>query len=79
MKFTLRIHPVIYAEGYEERQKWRTAKTIVKGICSRMAHGTWLPWKEGQQVPEMNDAFVNSVTDRYIELYENITDEKFPR
>lgn len=33
----------------------------------------------GQTVPEMPDEFVNEVTDRYIELYENITGEKFER
>jgi phosphoribosylaminoimidazole-succinocarboxamide synthase len=35
--------------------------------------------KEGQQVPVMNDDFVNLVSERYIELYENITGEKFER
>ena len=33
--------------------------------------------KEGQQVPVMDDAFVQSVTDRYIELYERITGARF--
>ena len=33
--------------------------------------------KEGQKVPEMTPEIVNSITDRYIELYENITGEKF--
>ncbi len=33
--------------------------------------------QEGQQVPEMTPAIVESITDRYIELYENITGEKF--
>ena len=33
--------------------------------------------KAGQQVPEMTDEFVQSVSDRYIELYEKITGEKF--
>ena len=32
---------------------------------------------EGQTVPEMSDDYVNSVSDRYVELYENITSEKF--
>ena len=35
--------------------------------------------KEGQQVPEMTDEIVNSITDRYIELYEHITGEKFQK
>ena len=33
--------------------------------------------KEGQQVPEMTDEYVNSVSDRYIELYEHIVGQKF--
>ena len=32
---------------------------------------------EGQRVPEMSDDYVNSVSERYVELYENITSEKF--
>ena len=35
--------------------------------------------KEGQKVPEMTDEIVNSITDRYIELYEHITGEKFQK
>ena len=35
--------------------------------------------KEGQQVPEMTDEIVNSITDRYIELYEHIIGEKFQK
>ena len=35
--------------------------------------------KEGQQVPEMTDEYVNSVSDRYIELYEHIVGEKFEK
>ncbi|MGN6511326.1 MAG: phosphoribosylaminoimidazolesuccinocarboxamide synthase, partial [Chitinophaga sp.] len=35
--------------------------------------------KEGQQVPEMTDAFVESVTNRYIELFENITGRQFKK
>jgi phosphoribosylaminoimidazole-succinocarboxamide synthase len=35
--------------------------------------------KEGQRVPEMTDEVVNSISERYIELYEQITGEKFKR
>jgi len=35
--------------------------------------------KEGQKVPEMTDSFVNEVSERYIELYEKITGDKFVR
>ena len=33
--------------------------------------------KEGQQVPEMTDEIVNSISERYMELFESITGEKF--
>jgi phosphoribosylaminoimidazole-succinocarboxamide synthase len=35
--------------------------------------------KDGQTVPEMSEEFVSSVSDRYIELYENITGDKFEK
>ena len=35
--------------------------------------------KEGQQVPEMTEDIVNSISDRYIELYEHITGERFQK
>ena len=35
--------------------------------------------KEGQKVPKMTDEIVNSITDRYVELYEHITGEKFQK
>jgi len=69
-----------YAEGYEERQKnGQPQKQLSKEFVREwlMEHG--FQGQEGQQVPEMDDAFVASVTDRYIELYESITGEKFVR
>ena len=35
--------------------------------------------QEGQQVPEMTEEIVNGITDRYVELYENITGDKFEK
>lgn len=69
-----------YAEGYEERQKnGQPQKQLSKEFVREwlMEHG--FQGQDGQQVPEMDDAFVASVTDRYIELYESITGEKFVR
>ena len=69
-----------YAEGYEERQKnGQPQKQLSKEFVREwlMEHG--FQGKDGQQIPEMDDTFVASVTDRYIELYENITGEKFIR
>ncbi len=44
-----------------------------------MAYGQRFQGQEGQKVPEMTPEFVNQVSERYIELYEQITGEKFQR
>ena len=67
-----------YADGYEERfvrgeQQRQLSKEFVREWL--MEHR--FQGKSGQQVPEMTDEFVASVSDRYIELYEKITGEKF--
>lgn len=69
-----------YLEGYEERQ----AKGEAQRQLSKEFVREWLMERNfmghpGQQVPEMPDAFVQQVSDRYIELYEHITGEKFVR
>ncbi len=69
-----------YKEGYEERQlKGEAQKQLSKEFVREwlMEHG--FQGKEGQQVPVMDDDFVNLVSERYIELYENITGQKFER
>ncbi|MDR0955158.1 MAG: phosphoribosylaminoimidazolesuccinocarboxamide synthase [Rikenellaceae bacterium] len=67
-----------YAEGYEERfargeQQRQLSKEFVREWL--MEHG--FQGKAGQVVPEMTDEFVDSVSERYIELYEQITGEAF--
>ncbi|WP_320052549.1 phosphoribosylaminoimidazolesuccinocarboxamide synthase [uncultured Acetobacteroides sp.] len=67
-----------YAEGYQERfEKGEPQKQLSKEFVREwlMEHG--FMGKAGQQVPEMTDAFVASVSERYIELYENIVGEPF--
>jgi len=69
-----------YKEGYKERQsKGEPQKQLSKEFVREwlMDHG--FQGKEGQQVPVMDDDFVNLVSERYIELYENITGQKFER
>ncbi len=69
-----------YLEGYQQRQdKGEPQKQLSKEFVREwlMAHG--FQGEPGQQVPEMTKEFVNSVSDRYIELYENITGEKFQK
>jgi phosphoribosylaminoimidazole-succinocarboxamide synthase len=67
-----------YAEGYEEKQKaGEPQKQLSKEFVREWLMANGFQGKDGQQVPEMDDAFVNSVSERYIELFENITGQKF--
>ena len=67
-----------YADGYEERQAaGEKQKQLSKEFVRQWLIENGFQGKEGQNVPEMNEEFVASVSDRYIELYENITGENF--
>lgn len=69
-----------YAEGYEERlAKGEPQRQLSKEFVRQwlMDHG--FMGKAGQQVPEMTPEYCREVSDRYIELYEHITGEKFVR
>jgi phosphoribosylaminoimidazole-succinocarboxamide synthase len=67
-----------YKNGYEERQrKNEPQKQLSKEFVREWLIANGFQGKDGQKVPEMKDSFVNSVSDRYIELFENITGEKF--
>jgi phosphoribosylaminoimidazole-succinocarboxamide synthase len=67
-----------YAEGYEERQKkGEQQKQLSKEFVRQWLISNGFQGKEGQVVPEMPADFVAQVSERYIELFENITGEKF--
>jgi len=67
-----------YAEGYQERQEGgEQQKQLSKEFVRQWLIGNGFQGKEGQLVPDMPDAFVKEVSDRYIELFENITGEPF--
>lgn len=67
-----------YSEGYEERLKnGEKQKQLSKEFVRQWLIENGFQGKEGQQIPTMDEDFVNSVTDRYIELFENITGDKF--
>lgn len=67
-----------YAEGYEERQdKGEAQKQLSKEFVRQWLISNGFQGLEGQSVPEMSDEYIESVSNRYIELYENITGEKF--
>ena len=67
-----------YKEGYDERQeKGEPQKQLSKEFVRQWLISNGFQGKEGQKVPEMTDAYVESVSERYIELYKNIMGEKF--
>ncbi|WP_106792971.1 phosphoribosylaminoimidazolesuccinocarboxamide synthase [Aquimarina sp. Aq78] len=67
-----------YEEGYEERQEnGESQKQLSKEFVRQWLIGKGFQGKEGQQIPEMTDEYINSVSERYIELYENITGVSF--
>ncbi len=69
-----------YAEGYQERQDNNEAqKQLSKEFVRQWLIANGFQGKEGQQIPEMTDAYIESVSERYIELYENIIGEKFEK
>ncbi|MGO3184477.1 MAG: phosphoribosylaminoimidazolesuccinocarboxamide synthase [Aequorivita sp.] len=67
-----------YADGYEIRQKNRDPqKQLSKEFVRQWLIENGFQGLEGQTVPEMSDDYIKIVSERYIELYENITGEKF--
>ncbi len=67
-----------YADGYQERfAKGEPQKQLSKEFVREWLMENGFQGKEGQKLPEMTDEFVNQVSERYIELYETITGEKF--
>ena len=69
-----------YKEGYEERlAKGEKQKQLSKEFVREWLMANGFQGQEGQQVPEMTEEVVNGITERYIELYEAVTGEKFVR
>lgn len=69
-----------YADGYEERQaRQEPQKQLSKEFVRQWLIQNGFQGKEGQEVPSMSDAYIETVSERYIELYENITGEKFEK
>ena len=69
-----------YAEGYEERlAKGEKQKQLSKEFVREWLMANGFQGQEGQKVPEMTPEIVDSITARYIELYENITGETFEK
>lgn len=69
-----------YLDGYAERQeKGEHQKQLSKEFVREWLIASGFMGKEGQTVPEMPDDWVNTISGRYIELYEQVTGRKFER
>jgi len=69
-----------YADGYEERlAKGERQRQLSKEFVREWLMENGFQGKEGQQVPEMTPAIVESITNRYIELYEHIIGQPFQK
>lgn len=67
-----------YADGYQEKfEKGDPQKQLSKEFVRQWLIENGFMGKEGQQVPEMTDEYCETVSQRYIELYEDITGKKF--
>jgi len=67
-----------YADGYQERfEKGEEQKQLSKEFVRKWLMENGFQGKTGQKVPEMTPEYCESVSERYIELYEKITGEKF--
>ena len=67
-----------YADGYQERQeKGEAQKQLSKEFVRQWLIQNGFQGLEGQQIPEMSEDKINEISDRYIELYEQITGDTF--
>lgn len=67
-----------YSEGYEDKfEKGEPQKQLSKEFVREWLLSNNFQGQEGQKLPEMTDEIVENISNRYIELYENITGEKF--
>ena len=69
-----------YLDGYKERQKnGEPQKQLSKEFVRQWLINNGFQGKDGQKVPVMNDNLVASISDRYIELFESVTGDKFEK
>lgn len=69
-----------YADGYQDRQdNNEEQKQLSKEFVRQWLISKGFQGKEGQQIPEMSEDYIETVSERYIELYEKILGEKFEK
>ncbi len=67
-----------YADGYEERfAKGESQKQLSKEFVREWLMANGFQGRDGEKVPEMTPEIISQISNRYIELYENIVGEKF--
>ncbi len=67
-----------YADGFEERQRTgERQKQLSKEFVREWLIANNFMGEEGQTVPEMSDEWINTISQRYIELYEKVIGQKF--
>lgn len=67
-----------YQEGYQERQeRGEKQKQLSKEFVRQWLIENGFQGKDGQNIPEMTDEVVQSISDRYVELYEKVTGDSF--
>ena len=67
-----------YADGYQERQEnGEEQKQLSKEFVRRWLIENGFQGKEGQTIPNMTDEYIGTVSERYIELFENIIGDEF--
>lgn len=69
-----------YSDGYQERQDaGEKQKQLSKEFAREWLIAKGYMGRDGQEIPELTDEFINSVSDRYIELFEKITGQQFEK
>ena len=69
-----------YAQGYQERQNsGEEQKQLSKEFVRRWLIENGFQGQDGQQIPYMTEEYIETVSERYIELYENILGDKFSK
>jgi len=69
-----------YADGYEERlKKGEAQRQLSKEFVRQWLIENGFQGREGQQIPDMNEEYINEVSERYIELFEKITGDSFQK
>ena len=69
-----------YAEGYEQRQAaGEKQRQLSKDFVREWLIDNGFPGREGERIPDMTPDRVQQISERYIELYENITGQRFEK